>query len=233
MRPLRQHMLAALHLPGKRARTQEPSVRAVRLLAQCSQKSPDRLAAQALQRSFLPRQTVDGLAPASRRLCDRGLRFFSHPVLTREWDTRTLLRPQSPPGAPPSAVGRRSGGSCTWPPPCPPTSRAPPSIASAAGAMRPSAARARTGRARAARGRSLVARAPTTGTAPCPKSPWRCSVLPGQPRAPLPGAVPPPGGIPANVRPPRPRCLAPVSRGPVAPPHTGLVTLPTKWQTWC
>ena len=36
MSPLRQHMIAALHLSGKSERTQEAYVRAVRLLAQFS-----------------------------------------------------------------------------------------------------------------------------------------------------------------------------------------------------
>jgi hypothetical protein len=45
-------MLAALHLRGKGAQTQEASVREVRLLAQCYHTSPDRISAQELQRSF-------------------------------------------------------------------------------------------------------------------------------------------------------------------------------------
>jgi hypothetical protein len=60
-------MLAALHLRGTGARTQDASVRAGRLRAQCDHPSPDRLAAQALQPSVLPRNHGDGLAPASRR----------------------------------------------------------------------------------------------------------------------------------------------------------------------
>src|SRR2546430_6879717 len=66
MSPLRQPMLAALHLRGKGERTQEASVREGRLLAPCSHQSPDRIAAPALQRYFLHRQNVDHLAPASR-----------------------------------------------------------------------------------------------------------------------------------------------------------------------
>ena len=49
MTPLRQHMLAALHLSGKGERTQASSVRDVRLLAQFYHTSPDRISEQELQ----------------------------------------------------------------------------------------------------------------------------------------------------------------------------------------
>jgi integrase/recombinase XerD len=106
MSPLRPHMIAALHLSGQSARTQASSVREVRLLAPFSHTSPDRLSAQALQRSFLHRQTVDGLAPASRRLCSSGLRFFSPYVLKRAWSTLALLRAPPTPHLP---AGRSVG----------------------------------------------------------------------------------------------------------------------------
>jgi integrase/recombinase XerD len=92
MTPLRQHMMAALQLSGKGERTQEASVREVRLLAQCYHKSPDRISAQELQHSCLHRKNVDGLAPASRRICSSGIRFFSQHVLKRDWHTLTLMR---------------------------------------------------------------------------------------------------------------------------------------------
>ena len=69
MSPLRQQMIAALQRSGKGERTQESSVREVRLLAQFSHKSPDRISEQELQRYCLHRQNVDGLAPASMRIC--------------------------------------------------------------------------------------------------------------------------------------------------------------------
>jgi integrase/recombinase XerD len=96
MPPLRQHMLAALHLSGKGERTQASSIRAVRLLAQFyPPPSPDRISAQELQRYFLHRKNVDGLAPASMRLCSSGIRVFSPHVLQRDWHTLTLMRAQS------------------------------------------------------------------------------------------------------------------------------------------
>jgi len=92
--------MAALHLSGTSERTQASSIRAGRLWAQCDHKAPDRLAAQELQRSCLHRTKVDHLAPAAMRLCDRGLRFFSQHVLTRDWATLSLRRAHTAPHRP-------------------------------------------------------------------------------------------------------------------------------------
>ena len=95
MSPLRQQMIAALHLSGKSERTQQSYVREVYLLAQFYHKSPDRISEQELQRSFLHRKNVDGLASASMRICYSGIRFFSQHVLKRDWHTLALLRAQT------------------------------------------------------------------------------------------------------------------------------------------
>jgi integrase/recombinase XerD len=92
MTPLRQQMIAALHRSGKGERTQASYVREVRLLAQFYHKAPDGITEQELQRYFLHRKNVDGLAPASMRLCSSGIRFFSQHVLKRAWHTLSLLR---------------------------------------------------------------------------------------------------------------------------------------------
>jgi site-specific recombinase XerD len=88
-------MIAALHLSGKSERTQESYVREVRLLAQFYHTSPDRITEQELQRYFLHRKNVDGLAPASMRICYSGIRFFYQHVLQRDWPTLALLRAQT------------------------------------------------------------------------------------------------------------------------------------------
>ena len=95
MTPLRQQMIAALQLSGKGERTQESYVREVRLLAQFYHKSPDRIAEQELQHYFLHRKNVDGLAPASMRICYSGIRFFYQHVLKRDWHTLSLMRAQT------------------------------------------------------------------------------------------------------------------------------------------
>src|SRR2546428_9714975 len=92
MPPLRQQMFAALQLSGKGERTQEASVREVRLLAQFSHTSPDRIAEPELQHDFLHRKNVDSLAPASMRICSSGIRFFYQHVLKRDWHTLTRMR---------------------------------------------------------------------------------------------------------------------------------------------
>src|SRR5262245_22081292 len=95
MSPLRQQMIAALHLSGKSERTQASYVREVRLLAQFYHKSPDCIPEQELQHYFLHRKNVDGLAPASMRLCYSSIRFFYQHVLQRDWHTLALLRAQT------------------------------------------------------------------------------------------------------------------------------------------
>ena len=95
MTPLRQQMIAALQLSGKGERTQQAYVREVRLLAQFYGKSPDLLSEPELQHYFLHRKNVDGLAPASMRLCYSGIRFFYQHVLKRDWHTLSLIRAQT------------------------------------------------------------------------------------------------------------------------------------------
>ena len=53
---------------------------------------PDLLSAQELQHYFLHRKNVDGLAPASMRICSSGIRCFSQHVLKRDWHTLSLMR---------------------------------------------------------------------------------------------------------------------------------------------
>jgi integrase/recombinase XerD len=85
-------MIAALQLSGKGERTQQSYVREVRLLAQFYGKSPDRISEDELQTSFLHRKHVDGLAPASMRICSSGIRFFSQHVLHCDWHPLSLIR---------------------------------------------------------------------------------------------------------------------------------------------
>src|SRR5262245_25917547 len=85
-------MITALPLSGKAERTQQPYVREVRLLARAYGKSPDMISEKELQAYFLHRTNVDGLAPASMRICYSGIRFFYPHVLQRDWHTLTLMR---------------------------------------------------------------------------------------------------------------------------------------------
>jgi len=95
MTPLRQQMLAALQLSGKAERTQQAYVREVLLLSQFYDKSPNLISEKELQHYLLHRQSVDGLAPASMRICYSGIRFFYQHVLKRAWHTLALIRAQT------------------------------------------------------------------------------------------------------------------------------------------
>ena len=95
MTPLRQQMIAALQRSGKGERTQQAYVREVRLLSQFYGTSPDLISEPELQAYFLHRKNVDGLAPASMRICSSGIRFFSQHVLHRDWHTLSLIRAQT------------------------------------------------------------------------------------------------------------------------------------------
>src|SRR5215470_306839 len=95
MTPLRQPMLAALQLSGKAERTPQAYVREVHLLSQFYDKSPNLISEKELQHYLLHRQSVDGLAPASMRICYSGMRFFYQHVLKRDWSTLALLRAQT------------------------------------------------------------------------------------------------------------------------------------------
>src|SRR5499427_245508 len=95
MTPLRQQMLAALQLSGKAERTQQAYVREVLLLSQFYDKSPTLISEKELQHYLLHRQSVDGLAPASMRICYSGIRFFYQHVLKRDWHTLALIRAQT------------------------------------------------------------------------------------------------------------------------------------------
>ena len=95
MTPLRQHMIAALQLRGKRARTQPSYGREVRLLAQFYGTSLPLISASALQQDRLHRTNVAHLASTSMRLCYRGSRFFSLHVLARDWKRLDLMRAPS------------------------------------------------------------------------------------------------------------------------------------------
>jgi site-specific recombinase XerD len=88
-------MIDAVQLSGKGERTQEAYVRAVRLLSEFYSKSPKHISEAELQNYFLHRKNVDGLAPASMRICYSGIRFFYPHVLKRDWPTLSLMRAET------------------------------------------------------------------------------------------------------------------------------------------
>ncbi len=76
-----QCMVDALQLNGKGERTQQAYTRAVRMLSQFYDKSPDLISEQELQEYFLQRKNVNHWSPKIMRICYCGIRFFYEKVL--------------------------------------------------------------------------------------------------------------------------------------------------------
>ena len=90
-----QKAIDALQLNGLGERTQEASVRAVRLLCQFYDKTPDQISEFELQPYFLHRKNRDGGSPNTMRIGYGGIRFFFVHVVQRNWHTLELIRAQS------------------------------------------------------------------------------------------------------------------------------------------
>jgi len=90
-----QRMTNALQLNGKGERTQEAYTRAVRMLAQFYDKTPDLVTEQELQEYFLQRKNVNQWSPKTMRICYCGIRFFYQNVLHRDWHLLGILRAQN------------------------------------------------------------------------------------------------------------------------------------------
>jgi len=88
-------MLKALQLNGKGERTQEAYARALRMLVEFYDKSPDLICEEELQDYFLQRKNVDKWSPNTMRICYCGIRFFYEHVLQRNWHILGILRAQT------------------------------------------------------------------------------------------------------------------------------------------
>lgn len=90
-----QRMVDTLQLNGKGERTQQAYTRAVRMLSQFYDKTPDLISEQELQEYFLQRKNVNHWAPKTMRICYCGIRFFYVNVLERDWHILSILRAQN------------------------------------------------------------------------------------------------------------------------------------------
>ena len=86
--------IKALQLNGKGERTQECYARAVRMLSEFYEKTPDLVSEEELQEYFLHRKNVNKWAPNTMRICYCGIRFFFEHVLKRDWHILNLIRAQ-------------------------------------------------------------------------------------------------------------------------------------------
>jgi len=88
-------MIKALQLNGKGERTQEAYARALRMLVEFYDKSPDLITEEELQDYFLHRKNTDHWSPNTMRICYCGIRFFYEHVLQRNWHILGILRAQN------------------------------------------------------------------------------------------------------------------------------------------
>jgi integrase/recombinase XerD len=90
-----QRMVAVLQLNGKGEPTQKAYTRAVRMLSQFYDKTPDLVSEPELQEYFLHRKNVNRWSPKTMRICYCGIRFFYVNVLERDWHIFSILRAQN------------------------------------------------------------------------------------------------------------------------------------------
>jgi integrase/recombinase XerD len=90
-----QRMIATLQLNGKGEPTQKAYTRAVRMLSEFYNKTPDLVSEAELQEYFLHRKNVNRWAPKTMRICYCGIRFFYVHVLARDWHSLSILRAQN------------------------------------------------------------------------------------------------------------------------------------------
>jgi len=90
-----ENSVKALQLNGKGERTQQSYTRAVRMLTEFYDKTPDGISEEELQEYFLHRKNVNKWSPNTMRICYCGIRFFFENVLKRDWHILGILRAQS------------------------------------------------------------------------------------------------------------------------------------------
>jgi site-specific recombinase XerD len=76
-------------------RTQQSYTRAVRMVVEYHDKTPDKITELELQDYFLHRRNTDQWSPATLRIAYSGVKFFFINVLKRDWHIFTYLRAKS------------------------------------------------------------------------------------------------------------------------------------------
>jgi site-specific recombinase XerD len=87
--------IKALQLNGMAERTQEGYTRAVRMLVEHLDKTPELITEEELQEYFLHRKNACKWSPNTMRICYSGIKFFFVNVLRRDWHLLDILRAQS------------------------------------------------------------------------------------------------------------------------------------------
>jgi site-specific recombinase XerD len=84
-----------LQLNGMAERTQDGYARAVRMLVEHYNKTPDLITEEELQEYFLHRKNVSKWSPNTMRICYSGIKFFFVNVLQRNWHLLDIIRAQA------------------------------------------------------------------------------------------------------------------------------------------
>jgi site-specific recombinase XerD len=90
---LRQRFIDDLQLRGKSERTQQAYVRAVRMLAEYFDKSPDLITEEELRQYFLYVKNVKHWSRSSMTQAICGIKLFFEQTLQREWPLFQIIRP--------------------------------------------------------------------------------------------------------------------------------------------
>ena len=90
-----ENSVKALQLNGKGERTQQSYTRAVRMLTEFYDKTPDLISEEELQEYFLHRKNINKWSPNTMRICYCGIRFFFENVIKRDWHILGILRAQN------------------------------------------------------------------------------------------------------------------------------------------
>ena len=87
-----QKTTKALQVSGKGAGTKAAYIRAMRMLVEFYDKTPDKISEDELQDYFIHRQDTSKWAPSTMRICYTGIKFFYMHVLKREWHILKILK---------------------------------------------------------------------------------------------------------------------------------------------
>ena len=82
----------SMQVSGLGERSRQAYTRAMRLLVEHCDKTPDRITEEELLDYFIHRQEVSGWSPATMRICHAGIKFFFKHVLKREWHLLLLAK---------------------------------------------------------------------------------------------------------------------------------------------
>ncbi|MFQ5923406.1 MAG: tyrosine-type recombinase/integrase [Anaerolineales bacterium] len=93
MTRLRERMLEDLQLRSLSEKTQDAYVRAVRQLAEHTDKPPDQISEEELRQYFLYLKNEKGVSTSTFRIALCGIKFFYQHTLKRELPTLDLVRP--------------------------------------------------------------------------------------------------------------------------------------------